>query len=265
MKAYATLDLIYRDREHPGVDWMRNIRMTLAYEGTAYVGFQRQRNGLAVQAVVEEALASLIGVETKITGAGRTDAGVHALGQVINFRTESRLPIERFVPALNSLLPPDIAVLEAVEAPADFHARYDARSKTYTYRLWRHPVRPVFERNRAHHMPRPLALDALRQATRHLLGCHDFACFCSAGSSAKTTERTITKAFWHEEGYMLSFTVAADGFLYRMVRNIVGTLLQVGLGKQSPEWIGEVIQSRSRTAAGPTVPACGLYLVRVEY
>lgn len=245
---------------------MRNIKLTLAYEGTAYAGFQRQKNALTIQAVLEDRLAAVTGERPRIIGAGRTDAGVHALGQVVNFHTASRIETHRFVPALNSLLPKDIAILAAEEVPMEFHARRDARRKTYTYRIWRPAVRPVFERNRAYHFPRPLDLPAMEAAARLLLGRHDFAVFCSAGSTkVKTTVRTIFAAGWEEEGPLLSFTVTADGFLYRMVRNIVGTLLQVGLGKHPPEWIGELLVLGRRPAAGPSAPACGLFLVAVEY
>lgn len=243
----------------------RNIKLTIAYDGTAYAGFQRQSQPATIQSVLEEALERLIGEHRHVTGAGRTDAGVHALGQVINFRTESRLEIGRFVPALNSLLPRDVAVLDAAEMPLDFHARFQARRKTYTYRLWRSPARPVFERDRAYHFARPLNLQAMQAAAARLLGKHDFACFRSAGSSARTSTRTVHEAFWREDGEILGFTISADGFLYRMVRNIVGTLLQVGLGKRPPEWVEELLAQGRRTAAGPAVPACGLFLVKVEY
>ena len=243
----------------------RNIKLTIAYDGTAYAGFQRQRDPSTVQSVLEDALEGLTGEHRHVTGAGRTDAGVHALGQVVNFRTESPLETGRFIPALNSLLPRDVAVLEAMEVPLDFHARFQARRKTYTYRLWRSPVRPVFERDRAYHFARALDLQAMRAAATRLVGKHDFACFCSAGSSAKTSIRTVYEASWREDGQILSFTISADGFLYRMVRNIVGTLLQVGLGKRPPEWVEELLAQGRRTAAGPAVPACGLFLVKVEY
>ncbi|MGQ9779038.1 MAG: tRNA pseudouridine(38-40) synthase TruA [Bacillota bacterium] len=245
---------------------MRNIKLTLAYEGTGYLGFQRQKRGPTIQGTLEDCLARLTGERPRVIGAGRTDAGVHALGQVANFRTASRIETHRFVPALNSLLPKDIAVLAAEEVPPEFHARRDAKRKTYTYRLWRPMVRPVFERDRAYHFPRPLDLAAMEAATRLLVGRHDFAVFCSAGSTkVKTTVRTVFAAGWKEEGPLLSFTVTADGFLYRMVRNMVGTLLQVGLGKHPPEWVEELLALGRRPAAGPAVPACGLFLVRVEY
>ena len=238
---------------------MRNIKLIIAYEGTAYAGFQRQRGPATIQSVMEGALERLTGEHLHVTGAGRTDAGVHALGQAINFRTESRLETGRFVPAMNSLLPRDVAVLDAAEMPLEFHARFQARRKTYTYRIWRSPVRPVFERDRAYHFARPLNLQAMQVAAVRLVGKHDFACFCSAGSSAKTSTRTVYEAFWREDGEILSFTISADGFLYRMVRNIVGTLLQVGLGKRPPEWVEELLAQGRRTAAGPAVPACGLF------
>lgn len=244
---------------------LRNISLVLAYDGTGYAGFQRQADRPTIQSAIEECLARLTGEETRIIGAGRTDAGVHALGQVVNFRTKAALPTARFVPALNSLLPPAIAVLAAREVPPEFNARYHAVSKTYAYRIWQSPIRPVFERNRAHHVARPLSLPAMQEAAGHLLGEHDFACFRAAGSSARTSVRRIKEAHWRQEGELLTFTVTADGFLYRMVRNIVGTMLLIGMGKRRPDWIGELLAGGSRAAAGPTAPACGLFLVKVDY
>ncbi|NLG83457.1 MAG: tRNA pseudouridine(38-40) synthase TruA [Firmicutes bacterium] len=245
---------------------MRNIKLTLAYEGTAYLGFQRQKQGPTIQGTLEESLVHLTGERPRVIGAGRTDAGVHALGQVVNFHTSSRIETGRFVPALNSLLPRDIAVLAAEEVPLAFHARRDAKRKTYTYRLWRPSVRPVFERDRSYHFPRPLDLAAMEAAPRLLVGRHDFAVFGSSGSTeVKTTVRTVFAAGWQEEGPLLTFTITADGFLYRMVRNIVGTLLEIGLGKHPPEWVEELLALGHRPAAGPAVPARGLFLVRVEY
>ena len=244
---------------------MRNIKLTLAYDGSAYAGFQRQARQATIQSTLEDRLRRLTGEPLHVTAAGRTDAGVHALGQVVNFRTASRIPAPRFAPALNSVLPRDIAVLEAALVPDDFHARFSAKSKTYTYRIWCPAVRPVFERDRAYHFPRALDLPAMAAAAGALVGRHDFACFQSAGSSVRTSTRTVYHAVWEPRGNILAFTVRADGFLYRMVRNMVGTLLQVGLGKHSPEWIGALLAAGRRTEAGPAVPACGLYLVEVEY
>lgn len=244
---------------------VRNIKLTVAYEGTAYAGFQRQEQPVAIQSALEQSLQRLTGEGLHVIGAGRTDSGVHALGQAVSFRTASRIPIDRFVPALNSLLPLDIVVLTAAEMPADFHACFSAKSKTYTYRIWRSPVRPVFERSRVYHFPRPLQLPAMQAAAALLEGRHDFSCFRSAGSSVRTSVRTIFEASWRDEGEILTFLVTADGFLYRMVRNIVGTLLQVGLGKHPPDWVAELLAQRQRPAAGPAVPACGLFLVKVEY
>lgn len=244
---------------------MRNIKMTVAYEGTAYAGFQRQVNAISIQSVLEDCLHRLLGEKTTLVGAGRTDAGVHALGQVVNFRTGARIPAARFVPAMNSLLPRDIAVLDAAEVGPEFHARLSARSKTYAYRIWRPVVRPVFERDRAYHFPRRLNMTALEAATGLLVGKKDFAAFRAAGSKIGSTIRTVLQAGWEERGEILTFTVTADGFLYHMVRNMVGTLLQVGLEKQRPEWIEELLRRGDRALAGPTVPPGGLFLIRVEY
>ena len=244
---------------------MRNIKLTVAYEGTAYAGYQRQANAVTIQAMLEDGLRRLTGEEPRLTGAGRTDAGVHALGQVVNFHTNSLIPTGSFVPALNRMLPGDIAILDAMEVEEGFHARFRARGKTYQYRIWRRAVRPVFERDRVYHFPRPLDLPDMIAAAGLLQGRHDFRAFCAAGSSVRTSVRSIHHAGWEEQGDILAFTITADGFLYRMVRNIVGSLLLVGEGKHHPEWIGELLAGGSRTLAGPTVPACGLFLVRVEY
>lgn len=243
----------------------RNIRLILAYDGANYAGFQRQADAPTIQAVLEEALGRLTGQAPRLTGAGRTDAGVHALGQVVSFRTSSALDVARFVPALNSLLPRDVAVLDAAEVPAAFDARRSAVSKTYTYRIWRAAVRPVFERGRVYHFPRPLDVEAMRQAAGLFVGRHDFAAFRSAGSGTRTSVRTILDATWEEAGEVLAFSVTADGFLYRMVRNMVGTMLQVGLCRRPPAWVGELLQAKDRRLAGPSVPAEGLFLVKVEY
>ncbi len=244
---------------------MRNLKLTIAYDGAAYAGFQRQAHLPTVQAALEEALAALTGGRLHVTGAGRTDAGVHALGQVVNFRTLASIPTQRFVPALNSLLPRDIAVLDAAEVPLEFHARFWAKAKTYTYRIWRAPVRPVFERDRVYHFTRPLDLTAIAEATRLLHGTHDFASLCGSGSEVRSTTRTVREASWAEADGILSFCITADGFLYHMVRNLVGTLILVGLGKHPPSWVDEILAGRDRTLAGPTVPAAGLFLVSVEY
>jgi tRNA pseudouridine38-40 synthase len=248
-----------------GGEDLRNIKLTLAYDGTGFAGFQRQRVERTVQAVVEDELARLTGEQIRLTGAGRTDAGVHALAQVINFHTAYEIETARYIPALNSLLPPDVAVTAAEEVPDAFNARRSAKRKTYHYRIWRSPARPVFERDRVYHFKRRLDLPAMAEATALIVGRHDFAGFCSAGSAVRTSTREIFEARWEEQGGVLAFTVTADGFLYRMVRNLVGSLLEVGLGKRSPGWLEEILAGRDRRAAGPCVPPGGLFLVKVEY
>jgi tRNA pseudouridine38-40 synthase len=244
---------------------MRTIRLTLEYDGTAYLGWQRQPQGMTVQQALEEAVARITGAMPSVVGSGRTDAGVHARGQVAHFKTPSAMPAATFHRALNALLPRDIVVLGAEEAAADFHARFSARGKRYAYTIWNDPVRPVLKRHIVWHCRRRLAVDRLRAASECLLGTQDFRAFESSGAAAKTTTRTVTLAEWSRNGPELVFAVEADGFLYNMVRSIVGSLVEVGLGKRAPEWIRELIASRDRTKAGPTAPPRGLCLVRVDY
>jgi len=270
---------------------LRNIKLTLQYDGTAYHGFQRQDPRPTIQAELEKALVTITGEPVRLVGAGRTDAGVHALGQVVSFKTTARIPTERWPAALNSLLPPDIVVLTAEEVALDFHARKSARRKTYRYVVANAPLPSAFLRNYAYLVRERLDLEAMQTAARFFLGRHDFAAFRATGSSVKTSERTIYRLelrrqpfevlpwFWlaeaanpklDQEGQdlqptLLHFIVEADGFLYNMVRIIVGTLLEVGRGRFQPGDVGAILLSKDRARAGPTVPARGLFLERVEY
>ncbi|MCR4403436.1 MAG: tRNA pseudouridine(38-40) synthase TruA [Firmicutes bacterium] len=244
---------------------MRNVKLILEYDGTAYCGFQRQDGLRTIQAELERAAAVIIKAPVSVVGAGRTDAGVHARGQVVNFRTGARMPVERFVPALNSVLPADIRVLSAEEVPWEFHARYDARGKTYEYTLDTRAVPSVFLRNYAYHVPLDLDLEAMSEASRHIVGRHDFRSFAASGGGAKTFTREVRRCSLESEGGLVRLTVEADGFLYNMVRIIVGTLLLVGAGKLSPADVERIRDARDRRLAGPTAPAKGLCLVQVDY
>jgi len=272
---------------------MRNIRLTLEYDGTAYHGWQSQTNASTVQDTVTAAINSLTGEACSLIGSSRTDTGVHALGYVCNFLTGSAIPADKFSFALNTLLPDDIVVRRSEEAPADFHSRFDASGKTYRYLIFNSVFPSALLRHRAYHIYYPLDIDAMNKAAQYLNGTHDFFAFSAAGGSAKTTVRTITKAGIREarqsfgqdivtdqsaqesakdeprtdlqSGRLIEFTVTGNGFLYNMVRIIAGTLIEVGFGKLKPEDIPEIIESLDRRKAGRTAPAHGLYLVEVYY
>ncbi len=244
----------------------RNIKLRLEYDGSRYHGWQRQRNALTIQEVLETALQRLTQEAVRVHGSGRTDAGVHARGQVAHFHTGSRLPLTAFGPGLNSLLPPDIAVLEASEAPPDFHARYDAWAKTYAYRILNLPIRSPLHRGYCWQVPRPLNLAAMAAATIHIRGDHDFTSFQVSGSSVRYPVRRVMAADWEEyPGGWLIFRVQANGFLRGMVRALVGTLAEVGWGKRQPEEMVRLLAARDRRLAGPTAPAAGLFLEEVQY
>ncbi len=244
----------------------RNIRLTLEYDGTRYHGWQRQKNALSIQAVIETALARITGEAVRLTGSGRTDAGVHALGQVANFLTTSTVPRRAFLHGLNSLLPMDIAVLQAEEAPLDFHARFAALAKTYEYRILNRPVRSPLNQTRAWWISHALDAAAMQEACEALPGEHDFLAFRAAGGRPGPAVRQVREAVWHclPEGW-LHFTITANGFLRGMVRSLVGTMVEIGRGKYPPGYLGEVVEKRDRRLAGPTAPPQGLFQVEVEY
>lgn len=304
---------------------MPNVRLTLAYDGTAYHGFQKQSgSGLpTIQETLERCLAELSGAALKVTGAGRTDAGVHARGQVVNFATGGwGIPTDRIPAALNGVLPGDIAAVEACEVPADFHARYSATAKTYSYTLFNHPVRSPFWRLYSLHVPGALDLRAMRLAGRHLVGRHDFSAFQATGRPVQSAVRTLTRADVTVERcdrrapcgarpgppvvepvpeypgpmpvhpraaqarppdppggpaqagspggagggpLVVRLVFSADGFLYNMVRIMVGTLLEAGLGRLEPEALPDIIAAGDRARAGPTAPPHGLCLESVDY
>jgi len=246
---------------------VRYLKITLAYEGTAYAGWQVQpgTHGPTVQGKVEEALASLTGERIRVSAAGRTDAGVHARGQVISFATRSRIPVERWPWALNSVLPEDIVAIEAAEVGPDFHARFSAKSKTYRYTIDNGLFPDVFQRKFAWHIRYPLDLKAMEKAALYLVGKHDFRSFAAAGRPVKNFEREIKNVSWSKEGPFIHFDITADGFLYNMVRIIVGTLVEVGLGRRRPEDMEIILAGRSRSLAGPTAPPHGLCLMKVDY
>ena len=244
----------------------RNIRLTVCYDGTAYSGFQRQTPPvIAVQNVLERTLAKVFGDSIELAAAGRTDAGVHAYGQVVNFFTDGKIPTERIVPAVNGLLPSDIVILDASEAPRDFSARHSAKAKTYLYRIKNSPLPDPFTRNYAWHIRRPIDLAIIDQALAFIRGEHDFSSFRSSGGAVMSPVRTMYEATCRKDSDFIELRFRANGFLYHQVRNIVGTLAEVGLGKLSPQDFSRILAARDRRLAPPPAPPGGLYLFSVEY
>lgn len=243
---------------------MVRTKMIIQYDGTNYHGFQRQINAHTVQQEIEQCLHKLTAENITIISAGRTDAGVHALGQVIAFDSNSTIPPERFDLALNTILPPDIRALKSALARPDFNPRYDAVKKQYRYLIYRKKEKAIFYRNYACCFNRELNIKAMQKACTVIEGKHDFKPFSSTGSSAKTSERTVYKCTLTEKEPFLILDISANGFLYNMVRIIVGTLFKIGMGRLKHD-IAEVFACQERSMAGPTAPPQGLYLVAVEY
>lgn len=242
-----------------------NIKLTIEYDGTNYHGWQVQPNGKTIQEVLEQALERLLGVKTRLNGAGRTDAGVHALGQVANLVCPDDLAAFRLQQGLNALTPEDIAIKQVDRVADSFDARRDARSRTYQYRIWNYRSPSVFHRRFSWHVPCGLDLCAMREAIRFLEGEHDFASFQAAGCDAAHSVRRVYGNSLEMQGDFLVYTVQATAYLRHMVRNIVGTLVEVGRGERGPGAFAELLQARDRTRAGPTAPAHGLFLVDVKY
>ena len=244
---------------------LKRILLTVEYDGTAYAGWQRQINGLAVQQVLEEALSSACGHPVTVTGSSRTDAGVHALDQKVHFDTDCTIPPDKFPFVLNTMLPPDIRVLDGREVPQDFHARFLTAGKTYTYRIWNARHGSAMRRNTHWHIPVPLNEEPVRRALLTLPGKHDFAAFQAAGGTAKTTVRTIHSANLEIRKNEWILTVSGDAFLYNMVRIIAGTVAEIGLRKLKPDAFVKAFNTFDRLALGMTAPAHGLELTEVRY
>lgn len=245
-----------------GVVFMR-LRAVVAYDGTDYQGFQRQKNGPSVQEVLERALEQVTGEPIAVLAAGRTDTGVHAEGQVIAFDTEWKHSPTALLRALNAALPPDVVVRELNPASPDFHPRYDAVSRCYRYTIYNHPIRSPLVRRTSFHVAQPLDVAAMQRAADLLVGEHDFAAF-GTPPKGENTVRRVFRAEWRSEPPWLYFDIEADAFLYRMVRTLVGTMIRVGLGHLSVEDFGRFLESRDRRA-GPAAPPWGLCLVAVRY
>ena len=246
---------------------MNRIRMIVQYDGTAYVGWQTQPNGLSVQERLEAELHKITKEQIRIHASGRTDSGVHARAQVVHFDTNSRVPADKFAYALNAGLPRDIRITYSGSAPKDFHARFDVVRKHYRYVIWHGPHANPFLRDTALHVHYPLDFAAMQEAAALVMGEHDFNAFKAAGIEMKSTVRTIYESKWHkgEEPGLLYYQVAGSGFLYNMVRILVGTMLEIGGGRRSVADMARALSSGLREDAGPTAPAQGLSLWRVEY
>jgi tRNA pseudouridine38-40 synthase len=249
---------------------MRNLKLVLAYDGSEFAGWQVQPEAATVQGILASAIGRLTGEKVLPQGSGRTDAGVHALAQVATFSTESPIPAENFLKALNDVLPAAIRVLEVCEAPAEFHARKSARAKTYRYRTYRQAICPPFLARYVWHYPYPLDEDAMQTAAGLVAGEHDFTSFAAVDpergrEEAASNVRQIFSSNWQRYGDELVYSVRGSGFLHHMVRNLVGTFVLVGKGTLKPSDVERILEARNRSAAGATAPASGLYLVGVEY
>jgi tRNA pseudouridine38-40 synthase len=245
---------------------MRTIKLVVQYDGSDFVGWQRQGKGVSVQGLIEEALATIDGAPVTLHGAGRTDAGVHAVGQVASARVTSPIEDWQLVRALNAHLPDAIRVTELTTVPDAFHARFSATAKTYEYRIWNGRTVPPFIRQYAWHVIEPLSLPLMQQASQAIQGTHDFAAFRSARSLNHTTVREITGARWRQDGdHTLIFEIDGKGFLRYMVRSLVGTVVEVGRGHRPAADIARLLAAPDRSQAGRTAPARGLFLMKVEY
>ena len=244
---------------------MRRIRTIIAYDGTDYVGWQTQPNGVAVQEVIEKAILEVTGEQTTLQGSGRTDSGVHARAQVAHFDTGARMAADKFAIALNTHLPADIRVLYSEEVSPDFHARFSAKEKQYRYFVQTGPHADVFARKYALHAYMPLDLDLMNEAAALVVGTHDFSAFISTGREVETAVRTLSLSRWEKQGKFLIYIVQGNGFLYNMVRILVGTMVGMGNGRIPKDSMENALASLSRKDAGPTAPPHGLVLWRVKY
>jgi tRNA pseudouridine38-40 synthase len=244
---------------------MRTLKITLAYDGTRFVGWQRQAEGESIQGLLEDALARFEGRPVTAHGAGRTDAGVHAFGQVASVQVTFAHDSRTLTRALNAHLPADIRVVSVDDRDEGFHARFSARGKTYRYQIRNTPIANPFERAFVWHVPEPLSLGAMAEAAARLIGTHDFSAFRSVGSDISSTVRTVTRSEWRNNAGLLTYEISGDGFLRHMVRTVVGTLVEIGRGWRKPEEISTLLTAATRADAGPTAPPLGLCLVSVDY
>lgn len=244
---------------------MRNIKLIIEYDGTNYGGWQKQKNNKTVQETIEKAIKNVTHEEVELTGSSRTDAGVHAKGMVANFYTNSSVPSDKFREAINTKLPDDIGIVLSEEVEKGFHARYNSKGKTYRYSIVNRYEKVCIGRQTSYQVKDKLNLELMREACKYFIGKHDFKAFRTEGSSVKTTIRTISQLEIISRDNNLDIIITADGFLYNMVRIIVGTLIEVGKGKIEPKAIENIIKSKDRTKAGACAPAKGLCLEKVYY
>lgn len=244
---------------------MRNIKLTIEYDGKDFNGWQKQPNKLNIQGNIEKVISEITKEEIELIGSGRTDAGVHAIGQVANFKTNSNIPIEKFAIAINSRLKKSIIIKKAEEVPERFHSRYNCKKKTYRYIINNSDMGSAIYRNLEYNIKMPLNLENMKKASKYFEGEHDFSAFKASGTSSKSSVRTIYSADVKKENGRIIIELTGNGFLYNMVRIISGTLVEVGLGKIRPEEIKDIIDSKNRQMAGKTLPPYGLYLVEVNY
>ena len=253
--------------------FMRNLKLILSYDGSDFSGWQVQPDAVTVQGTLASAIGRITGEKVLPQGSGRTDAGVHALAQVVTFVTESSVPTENFVKALNDILPASVRVLDVAEMPAEFHARHSAKAKTYRYRIYREAICPPFLARYVWHFPYPLNELAMARAAILVEGRHDFTSFAAVDPErGRASEdgpplnvREIFSSSWQRDREELIYTVRGSGFLHHMVRNLVGTFILVGKGTLQPQDLPRILEAKNRSAAGATAPASGLYLVNVEY
>lgn len=243
----------------------KRVKLIIAYDGTNYCGWQVQINGITVEEVINEKLTELLGEKITVIGASRTDSGVHALGNVAVFDTETKIPAEKISFALNQRLPNDIRIQQSEEVPADFHPRFCDSIKTYEYKILNRRFDIPTYRLYTHFVYMPLDVEKMQQAAAYIVGEHDFASFCSSGSQVENTIRTVYNLDIEKQNDIISIRISGNGFLYNMVRIIVGTLIKVGLGIYPPEYVAEIIAAKDRYKAGPKAPACGLTLVGIDY
>ncbi|MCK9445083.1 MAG: tRNA pseudouridine(38-40) synthase TruA [Tissierellaceae bacterium] len=244
---------------------MKNIKLTIEYEGTNYSGWQIQENAISIQEVLEKALKELLKEKVTLIGSGRTDAGVHALGQVANFRTNGSIPGEKYKYALKLLLPGDITVVDSREVDLKFHSRFDATGKVYKYIVYNGELPRAIYRNFSYHVPYNIDIDSMVKGSKYFIGTYDFAAFMAAKSEVSSTIRTIKQISIEKKGDLIEFYIEGNSFLRNMVRIIVGTLLYIGYGKIKPNAIPNIIASKKREKAGPTAPPQGLFLKEVFY